>query len=639
MMIRKIRVVAAALAVVALVMVSVTMPRAESSSAASSSLSRLEWLGQGWNFAGVNVAWYNWACDFGCGSSGGVSDPSVKGAIGQRFAQLQQNDIHAVRWWMFQEPWQITRDSAGKPTGIDPRVYQDIDAALALADQYDLYYNFVLFEFPTKLPASWITNESHRQALADVLAPLFARYNGNPRIFAWEIFNEPEWDIWNGRVSEAGTVDLGKRIAASIHANSTAYATVGHAMVDGIPMWTSANLDFYQPHWYDYMQPGGWCAFCRTADDVRAQYNVSKPIIIGEFYAGADVGAQARYQQWYDLGYAGAWAWSLFHERTYDKMQIDLAGVGAFTTSVSDGGPRAGGASAPPPTSEPTQEPTPEPTPEPTQEPAPTPADEPAPAEDPAPAPESAPEPAPEPAQEPQPEPQPAPSPVYATSSGSVEVTAGGSVSIYADVKSSVAVSALVDIEIYSASGQKVHQVWWDNQSLPADQSKRYAASWAVPSTLAAGTYTIMVGIFEPGWAKNVHWNGSAGTLTVKAVELAPQPNPEPEPAEATLKTSARATNVRAGNSTAIRAYVTSNVTTRVLVDIEVYDANGKQVYQRWYDNQSLSAGYQKTFRTSWRTPRNLPPGTYTVKVGIFSPGWGELLEWNDRAATFTVTR
>jgi len=62
-----------------------------------------------------------------------------------------------------------------------------------------------------------------------------------------------------------------------------------------------------------------------------------------ETYAGADVGAQTRYQQWYDLGYAGAWAWSLFPERTYDGMTIDLAGVGAFTGSISSAGPQAGG--------------------------------------------------------------------------------------------------------------------------------------------------------------------------------------------------------------------------------------------------------------------------------------------------------
>lgn len=630
MMFRSARVAAAMAAVFALVVVSVAMPRPEPSAAAGT-LSRLEWQGQAWNFAGVNVAWYNWACDFGCGSSGGVSDPSVRSAIGQRFAELQKYGIHAVRWWMFQEPWQITRDSSGKPTGIDPRVYQDIDAALALAEQYDLYYNFVLFEFPTKLPNSWITNETHRQALADVLAPLFARYRGNPRIFAWEIFNEPEWDIWNGRVPEAATVDLGRRIAAAIHANSTAYATVGHAMVDGIPMWTSANLDFYQPHWYDYMQPGGWCAFCRTADDVRAQYNVSKPIIIGEFYAGADVGAQARYQRWYDLGYAGAWAWSLFYDRTYDRMQIDLAGVGAFTAFIGDAGPRSAGASSPPPTTTPTQQPTPEPTPAPTQEPSPPPA------HDPTPSPTAA----PAPTEEPQPEPTPAPAPAYTSASASFEVAAGGTATIYADVKSTVAVNALVDIEVYSATGQKVHQAWWDNQPLPANQTKRYTASWAVPATLPAGTYTVMVGIFEPGWAKNVHWNASAGTVTVAAPQPtpAPEPTPEPDPTETSFVTSARATNTKAGSSTSIRAYVTASATTRVLVDIEVYDANGKRVYQRWYDNQSLSADYQKTFRTSWRTPRSLPAGTYTVKIGIFSPGWQELLEWNDRAATFTVSR
>ena len=33
----------------------------------------------------------------------------------------------------------------------------------------------------------------------------------------------------------------------------------------------------------------------------------------------------------------------------------------------------------------------------------------------------------------------------------------------------------------------------------------------------------------------------------------------------------------------------------------------------------------------------NLPRGTYTVKVGVFAPGWTAMYAWNNGAATFTV--
>jgi hypothetical protein len=34
---------------------------------------------------------------------------------------------------------------------------------------------------------------------------------------------------------------------------------------------------------------------------------------------------------------------------------------------------------------------------------------------------------------------------------------------------------------------------------------------------------------------------------------------------------------------------------------------------------------------------RTRPKGTYTVKVGVFLPGWAGLLDWNNRATTFKV--
>src|SRR4051812_37255041 len=53
-------------------------------------------------FTGVNVPWFNWACDFGCGASKGVSSPAVRSALGDQFAQLQASGVHTVRWWVFE---------------------------------------------------------------------------------------------------------------------------------------------------------------------------------------------------------------------------------------------------------------------------------------------------------------------------------------------------------------------------------------------------------------------------------------------------------------------------------------------------------------------------------------------------------
>src|SRR5207237_1233832 len=128
-------------------------------------------------FVGANVPWFTWACDFGCGSKNGVSSPSVRSAVADGFARLKAANVHTVRWWLFEgDPWQINHDGSGAPTGLNPLVYTDLDAAFALAEQYDLVYDLVLFSGPTSLPHAWIVDPTQRQRLADALAPMFSRY-------------------------------------------------------------------------------------------------------------------------------------------------------------------------------------------------------------------------------------------------------------------------------------------------------------------------------------------------------------------------------------------------------------------------------------------------------------------------------
>lgn len=54
------------------------------------------------------------------------------------------------------------------------------------------------------------------------------------------------------------------------------------------------------------------------------------------------------------------------------------------------------------------------------------------------------------------------------------------------------------------------------------------------------------------------------------------------------------------------------------------------------FDNQTIGTA-AKLSSASWKVPSNAAKGTYVVKVGVFSPGWGTMYAWNDRAVTFTV--
>ena len=257
------------------------------------------------------------------------------------FQKLKNAGMHTARWWVFPgDAWQITRDAQGMPTGLNQSIYADFDAALALAEEYDLYYNFVLFSSSTSIPSSWILDASQRAKLAEVLGTLFARYGGNPRVMSWEIFNEPEFQIWNNEIAQAPVVDTVKAISDSVHANSGALTTVGGAMLDGIPMWKDTGIDYYSPHWYDYMGSGGWCARCTDYNEVKNRFGINKPVVIGELYIGTDTDSLQRFNDFYNKGFAGAWPWSLFPDRTSDNLGIDFNAAKTFSSTKTDLGPK-----------------------------------------------------------------------------------------------------------------------------------------------------------------------------------------------------------------------------------------------------------------------------------------------------------
>jgi hypothetical protein len=301
--------------------------------------SRISWHGAEWYLHGANVPWLSWACDFGCDDAG-VANARTTATLQRRFAEANALGMHVIRWWTFEgDAWQIERDASGAPARVDPDVYRDFDAALRLAEANDLYYDFVLFSAPTALPGAWLRDAAQRDKLVAALTPLFARYRSNPRVLSWEVFNEPEWDIWNGKIAEAPVQETVRAIARAVHASSGAYVTVGSAMLDGLPLWLDAGLDYYQAHWYDYMSRGDYCAICTNYDGVKARYGLQAPLVIGELYVGRDT--PGRLDIFYDEGYAGAWPWSLFPDSTNDRIEIDAAQAAAFASRHSDFGPRA----------------------------------------------------------------------------------------------------------------------------------------------------------------------------------------------------------------------------------------------------------------------------------------------------------
>ena len=75
---------------------------------------------------------------------------------------------------------------------------------------------------------------------------------------------------------------------------------------------------------------------------------------------------------------------------------------------------------------------------------------------------------------------------------------------------------ALIDVEVYDPSGTKVIQRFWDRQPLLANSPKSFAASFTLPVSAQAGSWTVKIGAFVPGWGGLLGWNNGATSFTVK---------------------------------------------------------------------------------------------------------------------------
>ncbi|MDZ7726969.1 MAG: malectin domain-containing carbohydrate-binding protein [Dehalococcoidia bacterium] len=119
-------------------------------------------------------------------------------------------------------------------------------------------------------------------------------------------------------------------------------------------------------------------------------------------------------------------------------------------------------------------------------------------------------------------------------------------------------------------------------------------------------------------------------------------PNPGDEPDDGpqwATSASVASSALETGERQTVSVRVESETADRGLVDVEIYDAEGNKIFQRYWDDRRFDAGKPRNFVIRGRIPADAEPGEYTVKVGIFEPqpAWGTFLAWEDEAATFQV--
>src|SRR5262245_30432624 len=75
----------------------------------------------------------------------------------------------------------------------------------------------------------------------------------------------------------------------------------------------------------------------------------------------------------------------------------------------------------------------------------------------------------------------------------------------------------------------------------------------------------------------------------------------------------------------------------KIVIDLEIADGAGTKVAQTLFPGETFAAGQTKSYHWDYAVPAGLPPGPYTVRVGVFSGNWQTLYRWDNQAVTFDV--
>jgi hypothetical protein len=310
------------------------------------------------NFAsGLNIAWVNYARD--------VPNPNIA-----TFQTIFKNTFNAggrvIRWW-FHTNGTLTPgyDSSGKVQKLPQSHIDGVKAILNAAQSAGVKVVISLWSFDMLQSNAGdaytnnkllLENDANRQAYIDnYLTPLVTALKGQPGLYAWEIFNEPEgmgpkgWATY--RTTEAAIQKTVNWCAAAIHtADPAALVTNGAQTFDycsnvsgktnyysdstlrSVGGKQNGTLDFYQVHYYTTNGASN-SPFTRPA----SYWGLDKKLVMGEFFAEATDGVaqNALYTNLYSAGYNGAWAWSYNADQKWPTMQAPMQALASAHTDTT----------------------------------------------------------------------------------------------------------------------------------------------------------------------------------------------------------------------------------------------------------------------------------------------------------------
>jgi fibronectin type 3 domain-containing protein len=93
------------------------------------------------------------------------------------------------------------------------------------------------------------------------------------------------------------------------------------------------------------------------------------------------------------------------------------------------------------------------------------------------------------------------------------------------DTGTSALSNSIVELQVFNTAGTAVMTTYWTGQNFAAGQTLTFAYTWNSPASLATGTYSVDIGVFDSTWAHNYYWNGSAASITISTSQAPPAPS------------------------------------------------------------------------------------------------------------------
>ncbi|KAL4238580.1 hypothetical protein ACF0H5_003287 [Mactra antiquata] len=316
--------------------------------------------------SGTNLAWVNYARDFGNNQYN-----NVKAQMERYLSEIHAAGGNSIRVWVHIEgetsPHFLSNGYVDK-TDAGRSLINDMRNFLHAAQARNVLVFFTLWNGAVKQNTHWrlnglIKDTGKLQSYINIaLIPMVNALKGEPALGGWDIINEAEGVIIPGHQSSnpchdttsltnsgagwAGQLYTAAELQRFVNWQADAIRTADPGAMVTVGAWNAkadagilgfhnlysdhclvssggkahGTLTFFQVHTYAYQGKfDGLSPFEHHGND----YNLNKPIVIGEFREEGGRSISDMYNHAYYYGYSGAWGWQAI-DNNWSNLQTGM---------------------------------------------------------------------------------------------------------------------------------------------------------------------------------------------------------------------------------------------------------------------------------------------------------------------------